>query len=122
MAAVLLSACNVGVSGAAPPGSGGPNTAGEPFKGCTITAAGRNISSKSNVGISTINSDDSTKINCGGAGEMKLASIADSAIEVASDGENVTVAAGETKQVGPYQVAVLSVTDGTAVFTMAPPS
>jgi hypothetical protein len=49
-----------------------------------------------------------------------LISIGDSEIVVATAGNSVTVPAGETKQVGPYQVAVSSVTNGTAVFTMAP--
>lgn len=130
LACVLLTACSSAVPGVAMPESGGlptstsssPSTSSAVFKGCTITATGRSISSRSNVGISTSSSNDGARINCGGAGQLSLVSIADSAIVVAVDGESVTVPSGETKQAGPYQVAVVSVTNGTAVFTMAPPS
>jgi hypothetical protein len=124
LVAALLAACTSGISGTASPVSGvatssTPATSSVPFRGCTITAAGSNISSRSNVGISTITSNDGTRINCGGAGQLTLISIGDSEIVVATAGNSVTVPAGETKQVGPYQVAVSSVTNGTAVFTMA---
>lgn len=68
-----------------------------------------------------INNGD-TSFSCGSGPLVSLTRITGSAVTFTDSGTPVTIADGFSGTVGPYQITVLSIDGGTAMFTVRIPS
>lgn len=90
--------------------------------GCKVTV-GRGVVSMSGSGGRASTSNGVTSFSCRNGPLIAVGPIADAGISLSVDGAAaMTIAPGASGAVGPYQISVISISAGTAMFQVTPPS